>query len=87
MGQVKNIFIKSLAKRLIEKYPERFTKNFEKNKGELDGLVSLESKKIRNMVAGYIVHLVEKMEKPTQERPVQFKERDRRRVRRRKRRK
>lgn len=69
MGQVKNVFIKNLAKSLIEKYPDKFTKDFEKNKEELDKLIKLESKKIRNKVAGYLVHLMSKKELPSFEAP------------------
>ena len=47
----------------MEQYPDKFTDNFEKNKEELGKLVKIESKKIRNMTAGYIVHLVRKKDK------------------------
>ena len=69
MGQVKNVFIKHLAKSLIEKYPDKFTKDFEKNKEELDKLIELESKKIRNKVAGYLAHIMSKKELPSFEAP------------------
>jgi len=64
VGQVKNMFIKNLTRGLIEKYPDKFTKDFEKNKKELDKIIELESKKVRNMVAGYLVHVIKKMERP-----------------------
>ena len=87
MGQVKNVFIKNLAKSLIEKYPERFTKNFEKNKEELDKLVKTESKKIRNMIAGYLVHVIRKRERlPAFEVPYRVQDKRRRGRRRRRRR-
>jgi small subunit ribosomal protein S17e len=65
VGQIKNTYIKNLTKTLLEKYPERFTDNFEKNKKELEKLISFESKKIRNLVAGYLVHLTKKGRKLT----------------------
>jgi len=75
LGQVKNVFIKNLTKRLIEKYPEKFTKSFDKNKEELDKLMKMESKKNRNMVAGYLVHEIRKGEKtPGFEMPYQKRE-------------
>ena len=74
MGQVKNVFIKHLTKRLIEKYPDKFTKNFDKNKEELDKLIRLESKKIRNMVAGYLVHTIRKKETSSFEAPYHKRE-------------
>ncbi len=67
MGQIKNQFIKNLAKTLIEKYPDKFTNSFEKNKEEIDKIVVLESKTIRNKVAGCLVHEIRKREMPKQE--------------------
>jgi len=66
LGNIKNQFIKNLAKTLIEKYPDRFTNSFEKNKEEMDKIVILESKKIRNKVAGCLVHEIRKREVPKQ---------------------
>jgi len=67
VGQVRTLYVKHLAKSLVEKYPGRFTNNFEKNKEELDKLVTLESKKIRNEVAGYIVDVIKMQSKPKME--------------------
>jgi len=64
MGQVKTLYIKNLAKILVERYPGRFTNKFEKNKEELDKIVKIESKKIRNEVIGYIVDVIKKQSKP-----------------------
>ncbi len=85
MGQVKTLYVKHLAKNLVEKYPGRFTVKFEKNKEELDKLVTLESKKIRNEVAGYIVDVIKMQSKPKMEithRPREERGRERRRGRR-----
>ena len=79
MGQIKTMYVKNLARKLIEIFPDKFTKNFEKNKEWIDKLVQLESKTIRNKVAGYLTHLVEKKEKPVGfEVILQKKERERR---------
>ena len=64
MGQVKTLYVKHLAKALVEKYPDRFTNKFEKNKEELGKIVKLESKKIRNEVAGYIMDIIKRQSKP-----------------------
>jgi small subunit ribosomal protein S17e len=64
VGQVKTLYVKHLAKTLVEKYPGRFTDKFDKNKKELDKLVKMESKKIRNEVAGYIVDVIKMQSKP-----------------------
>lgn len=63
MGQVKTLYVKHLAKALVEKYPGKFTDKFEKNKEELDKIVKLESKKIRNEVAGYIMDIIKRQSK------------------------
>ena len=57
---MKNLFIKNLARELVEKYPDKFSEDFQKNKEELEKLIKLESKKIRNLLAGYIVHILRK---------------------------
>ena len=75
MGQIKNKVIKTLAKTLIEKYPDKFSKKFEKNKEELDQIVLLESKKIRNKVAGHLVHEIRKRDVPKREYRPQAEER------------
>jgi len=73
------MYVKNLAKKLLENFPDKFTKDFEKNKEWIDKLVQLESKTIRNKVAGYLTHLVEKKEKPVGfEVILQKKERERR---------
>ena len=64
VGQVKTLYVKHLAKALVEKYPGRFTEKFNKDKEELDKIITLESKKIRNEVAGAIVGFVKKQGKP-----------------------
>ncbi len=64
MGQVKTLYVKHLAKALVEKYPGRFTDKFDKNKEELGKLITLESKKIRNEVAGYIIDVIKMQDKP-----------------------
>jgi len=85
MGQVRTTHVKNLAKTFVERYPGRFTDKYEKNKEELDKLVKLESKKIRNEVAGYIVDVIKKRSKPKME--ITYRPRDDRRRGRRRRRK
>ncbi|HIQ49841.1 MAG TPA: 30S ribosomal protein S17e [Nanoarchaeota archaeon] len=57
MGRIKTTMIKNLGKKLLKKYPDKFTTDFEHNKKVLKELGIFESKKIRNKVAGYIVRL------------------------------
>ena len=60
MGRVKPGFIKSLAERLLEAYPDKFTDSFEHNKRAVAELASISSKTVRNKVAGYITRLVKR---------------------------
>ncbi len=62
MGRIRTTRIKTLGMSLLEKYPDEFCDDFRKNKEILDGLLNAESKKIRNVLAGYITHLVRKRE-------------------------
>jgi len=57
MGRIKTSFIKNLALDLYEKHADKFTTEFSKNKEIVKELVDIKSKKIRNVVAGYITKL------------------------------
>ncbi len=58
MGKVRPRYIKNLARKLLELYPDRFTTDFEHNKKVVMELADIPSKKVRNKVAGYITHLI-----------------------------
>jgi small subunit ribosomal protein S17e len=60
MGRVKPKYIKSLAEKLLEMYPDRFTDKFEENKRAVAELADIPSKAVRNKVAGYITRLVKR---------------------------
>ncbi|RZN41597.1 MAG: 30S ribosomal protein S17e [Methanophagales archaeon ANME-1-THS] len=55
MGAIKPIYIKSLAKQLL-KDVVKFTDDFEVNKKLVEEYTNIESKDVRNRVAGYITH-------------------------------
>ncbi len=57
MGRIKTAFVKNIAKEIFEKYGDRFTTDFEKNKQAVKELIDIKSKRIRNIVAGYITTL------------------------------
>jgi len=63
LGQVKTRFIKSFGEKLLEKYPDKFTADFEKNKKVLNELGIKTSKKVRNLIAGYLVHVIKRRER------------------------
>ena len=60
MGQIKTRFIKSFGEELIEKYPDKFSIDFKKDKKVLNKLGVTASKKVRNKIAGYLVHIIRK---------------------------
>ncbi len=58
MGTVKPAYIKVIARELLKKYPEVFTGDFDENKRLVAELTNIQSKKVRNRVAGYITRRV-----------------------------
>jgi small subunit ribosomal protein S17e len=58
MGSVRPGFIKNAARSLMQLYPDTFTDDFESNKRLVEQLTDIETKKVRNRVAGYLVRLV-----------------------------
>jgi len=57
MGRIKTSFVKRVAMDLYEKHADKFTTDFSKNKEIVKQLIDIKSKKIRNVVAGYITSL------------------------------
>jgi len=62
MGRIKTTMIKNLGEELFEKNADKFSEDYEKNKLILKELVYMKSKKMRNILAGYITTL-KKMER------------------------
>jgi small subunit ribosomal protein S17e len=58
MGNIKQTFIKRTGRELFERYPDRFTRDFEHNKKMVQELTNVTSKTIRNRIAGYVTRLV-----------------------------
>jgi len=55
---IKPSYIKNLGTELLAKNRERFTNNFDENKHQLGSLAIIESKRVRNRVAGYITRKI-----------------------------
>ncbi len=60
MGRVRNAFVKRNAEKIIKKYPDGWSKNFEENKASLKTKADFASKKIRNRVAGFLTFVKKK---------------------------
>ena len=51
---IKPAYVKKTAKLLMEQYPEAFGEDFEQNKDRVEELTNIDSKGVRNRIAGYI---------------------------------
>ena len=51
---IKPAYIKKTGNVLMERYPEAFSSDFEHNKGSVTELTNIESKNVRNRIAGYV---------------------------------
>ena len=54
MGNIRPSFIKTRALRLVELYPDQFTDDFDTNKHLVSEFSDVDSKRMRNWIAGYI---------------------------------
>lgn len=68
MGKVRPALVKRISRDLLQKYPDLFTGDFQKNKEILKTLLDVKSKKLRNQIAGYITRLKKIMRRPAEER-------------------
>jgi len=57
LGKVRTEQVKRIARQLLDRYPSKFTSDFEKNKELVDALTNISSTKLRNRVAGYAARL------------------------------
>jgi small subunit ribosomal protein S17e len=53
MGRIKTKQIKRMTNELIDNYPEEITTTFDENKKVVGSHLDSQSKKLRNMIAGY----------------------------------
>lgn len=57
MGRIKTTLVKRTAKKLFANHQDELHKDFNKNKEALKNLVEVSSKKLRNVIAGYVTRL------------------------------
>ncbi len=57
MGKVRTEQVKRMARELLDKYPSKFTADFENNKKLVNEYTNVSSTKLRNKVAGYTTRL------------------------------
>lgn len=57
MGRIKTIFVKRIGRELFEANTDKFTDDYSQNKKVVQDLAEISSKKMLNVVAGYITSL------------------------------
>lgn len=57
MGRIKTAFVKRITHDLMHEYGAQMTDNFQQNKEKVNTLIIGSSKKIRNIIAGYVTRL------------------------------
>jgi ribosomal protein S17E len=57
MGRIKTIFVKRVGRELFEANADKFTEDYSKNKEIVSQLADIQSKKMLNIVTGYITTL------------------------------
>lgn len=65
MGRIKTTLVKRTSRKVIEETPESFNKDFEQNKKSLGK--TMPSKRMRNMIAGYISRIKKNTKKIIEE--------------------
>ncbi len=66
MGKVRQDKMKRMARELVEKFPDKFSTDFEANKKVVPEFLEVGSKILRNRIVGYVTHLkkIEEMRQP-----------------------
>ncbi|MDD5331290.1 MAG: 30S ribosomal protein S17e [Candidatus Nanoarchaeia archaeon] len=63
MGRIKSNLVKKTGQQVIKTHKNVFSNDFDNNKKVLDKVSDIPSKKLRNVLAGYVVKLMKKREK------------------------
>ena len=63
MGRVRTKTVKRASRAIIEKYYGKLTKDFHVNKRIIDDIAVIQSKRMRNKIAGYTSHLMKRIER------------------------
>lgn len=63
MGRVRTKTIKRSSKAIIEKYYGKLTTDFHTNKRIIDDVAIIQSKRLRNKIAGFTSHMMQRIQK------------------------
>ena len=62
MGRIKTMLVKRTTEELLEKHNSEFSSVFGPNKAKVSMYITAPSKKIRNIIAGYITRIKKRQE-------------------------
>merc|ERR1712226_494434 len=63
MGRVRTKTVKKAARLIIEKYYSKLTFDFQTNKKITEDVAIVQSKRMRNKIAGYVTHLMKRIQR------------------------
>lgn len=63
MGRVRNKTVKRAARKIVEGYYSKLTLDFHTNKRLIDEVAIIQTKRLRNKVAGYTTHLMGRIQR------------------------
>ena len=63
MGRVRTKTVKRSARHIVEKYYQKLTLDFQLNKKISEEVAIIPSKRLRNKIAGYVTHLMKRIQK------------------------
>merc|ERR1712048_965098 len=79
MGRVRTKTVKKAARLIIEKYYQKLTLDFQTNKKITEDVAIVQSKRMRNKIAGYVTHLMKRLKRgPVHGISLKLQERERR---------
>ena len=62
MGNIRQTYIKRVALELANRYPQEFKHDFDHNKIKVGELTDVQSKVVRNRIAGYLTRYIKRQE-------------------------
>ncbi|RLG71483.1 MAG: 30S ribosomal protein S17e [Methanobacteriota archaeon] len=57
MGRIRPGYIKRVSREILERYGDRLSDDFDRNRAVVDEVVDTRSKRLRNRIAGYLTRL------------------------------